>query len=167
MGKDLANPGRGNGSISVSEINYIGIDPGKDGAMVLVSSDRRVVKSYCFKDKSEVDIIRQLRTWSVDFCRVYLEAVHSMPGQGVASMFSFGRSYGFLRGIIQAFEIPMVDVSPRKWQGELSLGRTYDSKSQRKNAHKAKAQQLYPGRKITLSDCDAYLLAEYGLRTRT
>ena len=37
--------------------------------------------------------------------KAYVELVGSMPGQGVASMFSFGHSAGVIQGVLGAFEI--------------------------------------------------------------
>ena len=46
---------------------------------------------------------------------VIVEKVSAMPGQGVTSMFSFGRSFGVIEGILAAFEIPATYVMPSVW----------------------------------------------------
>lgn len=91
----------------------------------------------------------------------YIERVHSMPKQGVASSFTFGRSYGFLRGCLIASGIPFEEVTPQTWQKALGCLSRGD-----KNVTKAKAQQLFPSLKITHATADALLIAEYGRRTR-
>jgi hypothetical protein len=50
--------------------------------------------------------------------RVVIEFVHSMPGQGVKSMFTFGRATGAAMGAIMGFSpsLPFYEVSPQKWQ---------------------------------------------------
>jgi len=94
--------------------------------------------------------------------------VNAMPGQGVTSMFSFGRSYGFLRGCLVALGIPFDDVTPGKWQKALGLTRANKDESitSKKNRHKQRAQQLFPHLKITHAIADATLLCEFGRRLR-
>jgi crossover junction endodeoxyribonuclease RuvC len=142
----------------------LGIDPGKSGALAVIHPERRAVKSYRFDSLSEQDIYSLILGYSLDGCRAFLEKVHAMPGQGVTSMFTFGTGYGFLRGVLTAIGIPFEDVPPQTWQKKLGLGGKYDSKPDRKKAHRAHAQQLFPQLKITLDDADALLIAEYGYR---
>lgn len=116
-------------------------------------------------------------TWNIftslgntDFA--YIEKVAAMPGQGVVSMFSFGRNYGFLRACLIASGIPFEDVTPLKWQRPLGLVKTRskgapkESSTDKKNRHKARAQQLWPDLKITHAIADALLIAEWGRRMR-
>ncbi len=142
----------------------IGIDPGASGAMV-----RRAI---AYDDGHElIDSIKLCETerdiyeWLVCYAdrahitRAYIERVHSMPKQGVASSFKFGQNYGFLRGILIASRIPFEEVTPQKWQkalGCMSKGN--------KNVTKAKAQQIFPTIKMTHAVADAYLISEYGRR---
>ena len=51
-----------------------------------------------------------------DKIRVVIEKVSAMPGQGVTSMFNFGQSFGILKGICSAMQIPMYFVRPAKWK---------------------------------------------------
>ena len=48
--------------------------------------------------------------------RVVIEHVSAMPGQGVTSMFNFGQSFGILKGICTAMQLPMFFVRPNKWK---------------------------------------------------
>lgn len=136
----------------------LGIDPGASGAISAVDGDGRFIES-CRLDATESDIARWLRgigTGSFAF----IERVHSMPKQGVSSSFKFGQSYGFLRGLLAAREIPFEEVTPQKWQKEmgcLSKGN--------KNVTKQRAGQLFPGMKWTHATADSVLIAEYGRRT--
>ena len=50
-----------------------------------------------------------------------LERVGAMPGQGVTSMFSFGENFGFIRGLLEAYEIPYQLIRPQTWKKEFSL----------------------------------------------
>jgi crossover junction endodeoxyribonuclease RuvC len=107
--------------------------------------------------ETERDVFDLLESFTFYEPIVFLEAVHSMPGQGVASSFKFGRGYGFLRGVITALKYPLHDVSPQKWQKALGCMSRGD-----KNVTKQMAQQLFPGLKITHSIADALLIMEYG-----
>jgi crossover junction endodeoxyribonuclease RuvC len=50
-----------------------------------------------------------------------VEQVASRPGQGVASMFRFGQSYGTILGVVGALEIPLRHVTPAAWKRALGL----------------------------------------------
>jgi hypothetical protein len=142
---------------------FIGIDPGVQGGIacvwINVEEAIRHVEKFPLKDKTEADISGWL--WRLcdgrnsEFVAV-IELVHSSPQMGVKSAFTFGRSYGFLRGCLSSLGIPYVEVRPQAWQkamGCLSKGQ--------KNVTKAKAQQLYPGEKVTHATADSLLLATY------
>lgn len=145
----------------MSEI-IIGIDPGMNGAIAVLELTGPSV--FKFAAHTETDIAEQLNL-AVE-CRdfpvfVYLEQSFPMPKQGVSSTFKFGQGYGFLRGLLIAFEIPFETVRPAKWQGALGCLSRGD-----KNVTKAKAQELFPNIKVTHAIADALLIAEYGRRQR-
>ena len=114
-----------------------------------------VVYKWPETERETADLMRSLVTGNVDPVAV-LEAVNSMPGQGVASTFAFGRHYGFLRGLLVAYEVPWLDVRPAKWQTAMGCLSKGD-----KNVTKARAQQLAPSLKLTHATADALLLAIY------
>lgn len=147
-------------------MNFIGIDPGASGAMVILRLDIDYVMLPAraenfsvtkFKDATEHDIWQVLKdyTEAEDHSMAVIELVHSMPKQGVASSFKFGMSYGFLRGMLTAAQVPFVAVSPQVWQKEMGCLSRGD-----KNVTKRRAQQLFPGAKITHASADAMLIAE-------
>ena len=92
-----------------------------------------------------------------------IEKVHSRPGEGVSSAFKFGWNYGGLRMAILAAGIRLEEVTPYTWQKALGIPKRKpnESKTQFKNRLKARAQELYPGMKVTLKTCDALLILEY------
>jgi len=98
--------------------------------------------------------------------KAYIEKVHSMPQQGVASTFTFGTHYGFIRGILVALSIPFEEVTPQTWQGGLEIPKK--TKEEAKPAFKARllahAQRLFPKSNFSLKTADAALIAEYGRR---
>jgi crossover junction endodeoxyribonuclease RuvC len=68
---------------------------------------------------------------------VVVERVGAMPNQGVTSVFSFGRSFGVIEGILAAFEIPATYVMPSVWTKGIGRGLG-------KDASRARACELYP-----------------------
>ena len=44
-----------------------------------------------------------------------------MPGQGVTSMFNFGQSFGIIKGICSAMQLPMYFIRPAKWKKYFGL----------------------------------------------
>lgn len=133
----------------------IGIDPGQSGGIAILYDAGGILVSKM--PETERDIFDLLFERDQASPTVFLESVHSMPGQGVSSSFKFGRAYGFLRGIITALKYPLHDVTPQKWQKALSCLTGGD-----KNVSKQRAQQLFPQLKITHATADALLIAEYG-----
>lgn len=137
----------------------IGIDPGKSGAIAIIYPDGCIVTHKM--DESEIVDILGRTKWKEEDCACYLEQVHAMPGQGVTSMFSFGNSYGFTRGVLQALEIPTELVRPQVWQKGLG-GLKGIQGTARKRLLKAHAARLFPDLKPTLKTCDALLIARWG-----
>lgn len=143
---------------------FIGIDPGQSGGIAYVREDRYQAGAYKMPETDD-DILSRLTSISqIGECHAYLELVHSMPAQGVASSFKFGEGYGKLQMALMALKIPYTKVTPHKWQQKLQCLSGGD-----KNVTKAMAQQLFSdwtahGVKITHATADALLLAEYGRR---
>lgn len=140
---------------------YVGVDPGTEGALTVLD-ESGVLEIVFFKVVTESDIISFLhdlrRACNGNFFGV-LEEVHSMPRQGVSSTFKFGKAYGFIRGALLAVGVPFDDATPQKWQRELKCLTGGD-----KNISKAKAQQLFPGVKVTNKTADSVCIAEYAKR---
>ena len=148
-------------------ITYIGIDPGANGSIAGVR-DGDCGVSLPLGKMSERDKWLYL-TELPEPCRVALEVVtpnrNSSNGgraQGSHSMFTFGQGYGFLRGIIVASGFPYHCVTPKAWQPAMGIRKVADEKpTDKKNRHKARAQQLFPGVKMTHAKADAMLLAAF------
>ena len=145
-------------------MQYLGIDPGKSGAIAVLtvspySDDVRTVKlTTCKLSETESDIwswLNEELNMLDSFATI--ELVHSMPDQSAQSGFSFGKSYGFLIGLLTAISVPYEFVSPQKWQKGMNCLTKGD-----KNVSKAAAQRLWPKVKVTHAIADAILIAEYG-----
>ena len=76
--------------------------------------------------------------WLNEDPKAYVELVSSMPGQGVASMFSFGHSAGVIQGALGAFEIPVTMVTPQSWKKRAGLV------GKDKDASRTLAIQMWP-----------------------
>ncbi len=139
---------------------FLGLDPGKSGG-ISVHTDE-YVNAFAFTNQTPKDICQIIRACSRGDCGCFaaIEKVHSMPKQGVASSFTFGKGYGFLLGCLTALEIPFEYVTPQKWQRYLGCLSKGD-----KNVTKQKAQELFPHLKITHATADALLIGEYLKRT--
>lgn len=135
----------------------IGIDPGSSGAMAALIPGRYTPEVFKL-DNTEADIAAWLAEHDGSGF-AFIESVHAMPKQGVSSCFKFGQSYGFLRGLLIALQIPFEEVTPQKWQKELGCLTKGD-----KNVSKARAQQLFPSMKITHATADSVLITEFGRR---
>ena len=135
----------------------LGIDPGVSGGAAFISEALTGAQTIAFSKVTPSDICAWLVNKKIDMC--YLEAVHSMPAQGVASTFKFGKNAGWWEGVLMALEIPFQRVYPLKWQTFMSC-RTGGNK----NVSKARAQELFPRTKVTHAIADALLIAEYGRR---
>ena len=63
--------------------------------------------------------------------KAIVEKVGAMPGQGVSSMFSFGRSVGIIEGVLAAKQIPVTFVTPQSWQKQSGAAKGKDGSRQR------------------------------------
>lgn len=143
---------------------YIGIDPGSSGGIAITDGELVQAWKLPVTERDTFDLFRELSDPMPHVA--IIEAVGPMPGQGVTGMFAFGRSYGFLRGLLVALGVPFEEVRPQQWQkvfGLIQKGQKL-SQTEKKNRNKAKAQQLWPHLKITHATADALLIAEYGRR---
>jgi len=91
---------------------------------------------------------------------IFLERISSMPGQGVASMFSMGDSFGCIRGVCACIDAQLHLITPQSWKKYYSLGKD-------KEVVRAKAIELFPlaalSRKKDHNRAEAVLIANYGL----
>lgn len=146
-------------------MRHIGIDPGTNGGIAVLDDSGAVIFLRKMPETPQ-DLIDALRRFSDDSCCT-LEKVGGMPGNGGMAMFNFGKGYGHLEMALLSLKIPTETVTPQKWEKTYQLGSSRDvKKTEWKNRLKAKAQQLFPGERITLAVCDALLIAEYGRRNR-
>lgn len=143
----------------MKERAWIGIDPGKSGAIALIHRDGELVLDWPGDPASAADV---LTTWRMEY-RIELaalERVHAMPGQGVKSMFTFGQNFGQWEGILAALGIPHLQPGPQEWQkGLVKASDGQDTKARALTV----ARRLFPdvdlSRKKDHGKADALLLA--------
>ena len=134
----------------------LGLDPGKTGGIAALSADGEL-DTLAFAKATEADLSDWIEEFAPLVRMALVEKVHSSPQMGVKSAFSFGQSYGLLRGLLTAHKIPWDTVTPQTWQRKLSCLTKGD-----KRVTKAKAQQLYPRHgRITHGIADSILIAHY------
>lgn len=142
---------------------YLGVDPGFSGAWGLI--DHHGNYQSCGDMLHNDKHILSRMVWA-EMCQaidrqdleIIVESVHSMPGQGVASSFRFGSSFGAAIAIVERFNCPWHLVTPQKWKKALQL----DSD---KNKSLELARELWPNaplsRKKDNGRAEALLLAEF------
>jgi len=134
-------PVSGVGQASTSSFSRtIGIDPGASGAIALLVG-RELVSVH---DMPTVTVERNkaqkrqvcpaglsLLVQQLSPHKAIVEKVSAMPGQGVSSMFSFGRSVGIIEGVLAAKQIPVTFVTPQSWQKQSGAAKGKDGSRQR------------------------------------
>ena len=128
----------------------IGIDPGISGSICFFEDGKIIeviempVMTEGKKNKKQVngaqiynEFLKRTNNKD-DEIRVVIEQVSAMPGQGVTSMFNFGQSYGILKGICSAMQLPMFFVRPAKWKKYFNLINS------QKDASRTRAIEIFP-----------------------
>ena len=142
---------------------YIGVDVGKNGGYAVIYPNNTVVEAW--SDEGFMEEMRNVAL-SDELSVACVEQVGAMPNQGVKSMFSFGKSAGFIEGVLRANLIPFQLVKPKEWKKEFGL-----------NSDKAKSievcQRLFPKLNLLATPrcrvphdgmAEALLMAEYAKR---
>ena len=138
---------------------FIGIDPGVGGGIAVLDETGGIL-SMTKMPETDCDVLDAIRQGAIHGTpAATIEFVRSSPQMGVRSAWTFGVGYGRLRMALIASEVPFEEVTPRKWQTAMRCLTGGD-----KNVSKARAQELFPGTKVTHNIADALLIAEYGRR---
>jgi crossover junction endodeoxyribonuclease RuvC len=95
---------------------YIGCDPGKNGGLAILQGEE--VQTFRYDRDTYRCVLSDLRGEKAVCC---LEHVGVMPKNGSVSMFHFGENFGWLQGMLEAYEIPYELVRPQKWKKEFSV----------------------------------------------
>jgi hypothetical protein len=154
--------------VQTDSITVIGVDPGLSGGIACRHADQSVFAIAT--PATEGDLLELFhRLIDPGKTIAFVEEVGGFIGkqQPGSAMFKFGRNFGFTLGVLQALNVRIELVRPRKWQQPLSLGTASGSASRTewKNKLKGCAQRLYPALKPTLSTADAILILDFGLKS--
>ena len=156
----------------------IGIDPGISGSICFFQDGKIVdvvempTMAEGKKNKKQVngsqifnEISEKIKKLDKKEIKVVIEQVSAMPGQGVTSMFNFGQSFGVLKGICSAMQLPMYFVRPAKWKKYFNLINS------EKDASRTKAIEIFPyfsshlSKKKDSNKADAILIASFYYET--
>ena len=158
-------------------MKIIGIDPGLSGAIAVLENNKVLnifdmpVMSEGKKNKRQlnsallVNLIKD-SIGSSDDVSVVVEQVNAMPGQVVTSMFNFGQTFGAIKGVCAALELPIYFVRPSKWKKHFELINSA------KDSSRTKAIEMYPilsnqlSKKKDVNKSDAILIARFFSETR-
>ena len=154
-----------------------GIDPGLSGAIAILHK-KKVLNLYEMPVMSEgkknkkqlnsaqlVNIIRENSIGDEEIA-VVVEQVNAMPGQGVTSMFNFGQTFGAIKGVCAALNLPIFFVRPSKWK------KYFELINSSKDSSRTKVIEMYPSlssqlaKKKDVNKSDAILIARYYYDTR-
>ncbi|WP_435114260.1 crossover junction endodeoxyribonuclease [Candidatus Pelagibacter bacterium nBUS_36] len=156
----------------------IGIDPGISGSICFFDDGKIIdvvempTMTEGKKNKKQVngsqifnEISERIKKLDKKDIKVVIEQVSAMPGQGVTSMFNFGQSFGILKGICSAMQLPMYFVRPAKWKKYFNLINS------EKDASRTRAIEIFPyfsgqlSRKKDSNKADAILIASFYYET--
>jgi len=156
----------------------IGIDPGISGSICFFQDGKIIdvvempTMTEGKKNKKQVngsqifnEISERIKKLDKKDIKVIIEQVSAMPGQGVTSMFNFGQSFGILKGICSAMQLPMYFVRPAKWKKYFNLINS------EKDASRTRAIEIFPyfsgqlSRKKDSNKADAILIASFYYET--
>jgi len=156
----------------------IGIDPGISGSICFFKEGKilDVIEMPTMaegkKNKRQVngsqiynEILKRIKQVEKQEIRVVIEQVSAMPGQGVTSMFNFGQSFGILKGICSAMQLPMYFIRPAKWKKYFNLINS------EKDASRTRAIEIFPyfssqlSKKKDSNKADAILIASFYYET--
>ena len=156
----------------------IGIDPGISGSICFFEDGKIVdviempTMTEGKKNKKQVngsqiynEILKRINKLPKKDIRVIVEQVSAMPGQGVTSMFNFGQSFGILKGICSAMQLPIYFVRPAKWKKYFNLINS------EKDASRTRAIEIFPyfssqlSKKKDANKADAILISSFYYET--
>ena len=148
-------------------MKFIGIDPGKAGSISILEDDKlQVIPVPIANDDYDMKAMFAILSSHREKAFAIIERAQAMPGQGVVSMFSFGRGYGMWLMALTISEIPFQVIHSRTWTKLMLLGASGEGKERAVSVAQHLFPQWKPKLKKELEYCDSILLAEYGRRLK-
>ena len=133
-------------------LRILGIDPGINCGIALLTGERGNQLEYL----DHAPLLKEGKQRSINGPRLaeifadldpdiaVIEKVHAMPGQGVTSMFRFGRAVGTLEGLLSCLKVRLSYVSPQQWKRHFNLKAD-------KEAARAAAVRMFPSHASALA----------------
>ena len=158
-------------------MKVFGIDPGLSGAIAVLDNKKvlNIIDMPTMADGKKnkkqlnsaqlVSIIKE-NIVSDEEIAIVVEQVNAMPGQGVTSMFNFGQTFGAIKGVCAALELPIFFVRPSKWK------KYFELINASKDSSRTKVIEMYPSlsnqlsKKKDVNKSDAILIARFYYETR-
>ena len=158
-------------------MKIIGIDPGLSGAIAILQDNKVIglfdmpVMAEGKKNKRQLNSAQLVNIIKDNFIGkeeivVVVEQVNAMPGKGLTSMFNFGQTFGAIKGVCAALELPIFFVRPSKWK------KYFELINASKDASRTKAIEMYPSlsnqlsKKKDVNKSDAILIARFFNETK-
>ena len=158
-------------------MKIVGIDPGLSGGIAILENNKVLrlfdmpIMAEGKKNKRQlnsallVNIIKENISINEEIA-IVVEQVNAMPGQGVTSMFNFGQTFGAIKGVCAALNLPIFFVRPSKWKKHFELINSS------KDSSRTKVIEMYPSlsnqlsKKKDVNKSDAILIARFYSETR-
>jgi crossover junction endodeoxyribonuclease RuvC len=157
-------------------MNFLGIDPGQSGALVLLSPEGKILSKAIMPIDAVKDLDKQTTKSlfelfaSVGPLHIFFERIIPYAMNGTSAL-TFGRMLGMMEQMIWDMKIPITFIEAAKWGKEMHQGIDADLKPKAKSL--IAFQRLFPGVDMRATQksknqhdglVDALLIAEYGRR---
>lgn len=145
-------------------MNFIGIDPGKSGAIAVIREDD-TIDTAVFSEEAYKYLINKYKD---DSFAVVEQVGFILKGAKLSynAIFNFGANFGFIQGLLYAHGIPYQTVRPHVWKKYFNLSKDKDLSIQC-------AKRLFPNANLYRTErctiahdgiAEALLMAEYAKR---
>jgi crossover junction endodeoxyribonuclease RuvC len=151
-------------------LKVLGIDPGVRGGWAVVDATGGLLSAGDLPTAGEAAremvsgplLAAVVRGFDPTFA--VIERVGAMPGQGVSSMFKFGRAVGTVEGVLGACGVRVLYVQPTVWKRAYGLPSDKEPARQRAVELWPAAASLHFSRKKDHGRAEAALIAAWGRR---
>jgi hypothetical protein len=154
-------------------MNSIGIDPGVNGALVVIGPNGEIVEIHDMPTladgaKSRRAINAPLLAsiiYKSHATKAFCELVGPRPGEGAVGAFGFGRSRGIIEGVLGACGVPVVMIAPPVWKRAAGIPAGKENKDSARSVAIARwpSQAELFARKKDIDRAEAALIAVAGM----
>jgi len=152
----------------------IGIDPGLDGAIAVLSPAGELIAIHDMptlagegaKNRRSVNpILLADIIGKTEATQAFCELTGPRPSDGSVSAFGFGRSKGQIEGVCAALRLPIAFIAPNVWKrfSDIPAGKEHKDIARSRAVHRWPAQAAMFARKCDLDRAEACLIALAGM----